>query len=232
MILFKAVNYIYHALLDFIYPPYCSFCQSSLSDGKYLVCDACWDNLPFFPKRHDILIELEENLNGESYLSGANAVWEFKKNIQFIIHQLKYEHHTCLANKIGYYMANLLREENCLDCVSLIIPVPLHKKRIRKRGYNQSELIGETISQIVHVPINTTSLQRVKNTISQTKLDRHQRTQNVADAFNVIKKEEIEGKKIVLIDDVITTGSTINACARELKQNGAEEVFALSAVKA
>jgi ComF family protein len=126
-------------------------------------------------------------------------------------------------------MTNLLDFKNNID---LLVPVPLHKKRKRKRGYNQSALLCNAISRTTDIPVNEISLQRVKNTISQTKFNLVQRRKNVADAFRVVNKKEIVNKTILLVDDVITSGSTINACAEQLKINGAKEIFAITVAKA
>ena len=212
-----------------VYPPYCIFCQRLLSDGKESICDPCWDALPPFPRDHNILIEIKEKLNIPVYIADVKTLWQFKDNVQFVIHRLKYKHHKFLARKIAYYITNLIIFENKID---LLIPVPLHKKRKRIRGYNQSTLICKAVSRVTNIPVNETSLIRIKNTISQTTLNIIQRQNNVANAFQVVRKKEITGQAILLIDDVITTGSTINACAQQLKLNGANEVFAVSIAKA
>lgn len=227
----KTFRFFYETIIDLVYPPYCLFCQSDLNEGKDLYCDRCWDGLPSFPTDHDIMNEIKDKLRMPIYISDIKIIWEFKDNVQLIIHYFKYKNHRWLAKKIASYMANLIKLEHSLKNIDTIVPVPLHRKRKRKRGYNQSALISRAISQNINVPVDEVNLQRVKNTKSQTKLNFAQRLENVIDAFHVKDTKKIKGKTILLIDDVITTGSTINACAKQLILSNAKEVFALSVAK-
>ena len=102
------------------------------------------------------------------------------------------------------------------DCPDLLLPVPLHPRKKKKRGYNQSEWIARGLNSLLQLPIDTTSLRRIKETDTQTNKPTYERWQNVQDIFSVVAPKELEGKHILLIDDVITTGSTIGACAEAL----------------
>ena len=223
------LRFFYDIIIDLVYPNVCIFCNELKTGGKDSICDACWNALPAFPVEQNILREIKEKLATLVYLSNLRSMWEFEDNVQIIIHRLKYKHKTSVAAKISQYMSNLIEFDKDID---LLIPVPLHKKRRRERGYNQSTLICKAISKIKGIPTNEISLQRIKNTKSQTKLNINERKKNVADAFRVVNRSEIENKTILLVDDVITTGSTINACAQQLKNNGAKEIYAISAAKA
>lgn len=226
---FKIIRSFYDALLDFIYPPYCVFCQSLLIEGRDLICDTCYNALPTFPAEYKIRDEIADKLKIPIYISDVKAVWEFNDNVQLIIHQFKYYYKKGLAKKFALYMVDQIKQ---FDHINLIIPVPLHKRRKQIRGYNQSLLICSALSTIINIPVNNACLQRIKHTKSQTKLNVAQRLKNVTNAFRVVNKKEIKGKSILLVDDVITTGSTINSCAKQLKLNGAEEIFAMSVAKA
>ena len=158
-------------------------------------------------------------------------MWQFSDRVQAIIHHFKYNHRTYLAKKIATFMAEKMKSLTNVVDIDLLIPVPLHKKRLKNRGYNQSHLLCQSISSYTSIPLDVSSLIRIKNTKSQTKLNMEQRMENVAGAFQVTNRTKIVGKKILLVDDVITTGSTINACAEQLAVNGAQKIYALSAAK-
>ncbi len=224
-----AARYVGQSILDFIYPSYCTFCNLPLRDARMLACDDCWNQLPLYPEDRSIRQEMEEKLDGPIYISRAVSRWEFSENIQFIIHRLKYNHHRKVADILAQHM---VRMTALFPDADLIVPVPLHKRRLRERGYNQSALIGKMISKLTRVPLDEKCISRCKNTISQTKLNIGERLENVTDAFHVNEHIAIKDRTILLIDDVITTGSTINACARQLMAHGARSVIALSAAKA
>ena len=129
-------------------------------------------------------------------------------------------------------MAEALTEFNFPFKNVIIVPIPLHKIRIRERGYNQSALLCKAIATETGFIIDERVLKRVRYTQSQTKLNAIARQKNMQNAFTVTDKEKIRNKTIILVDDVITTGATMNACAKELKKYGAKTVFIFSAVKA
>jgi ComF family protein len=217
---------------DFIYPPYCMFCNRQLLDGTELICSNCLSKIPRFPDDYDIMAELKEKLKQDLYISKVLSMWEFGKDIQILIHYLKYNNHRNIGRILATKMVQELCDHEILKLTEIIIPVPLHKVRMRKRGYNQSDILAERISSMSNKPVEKNVLKRVRNTKTQTKLTAVERMRNVGNAFAVTQKEFIINKTVLLIDDVITTGSTINACARQLKINGAREVFALSVAKA
>jgi ComF family protein len=129
-------------------------------------------------------------------------------------------------------MAEKIKRSGIITCQALLIPVPLHKTRVRERGYNQSELLCKVIAAETGIGYDANILQRIRYTKSQTKLDEATRSVNVKNAFKVSQRDRISKKTILLIDDVITTGATINACAKELIRNGAKEVIIISAIHA
>ena len=227
----KSPFLIYKSLLDFIYPPYCSFCESILEYKQYLICETCWAQLPKYSCSFDQTELLAEKKFDDIYISHFNSIWQLNKQARFIIHEFKYNQYTRISHIIAKYMAELLNQDDKITNIDSIIPVPLHKKRQQKRGFNQSLLISSQLSKLTNIPANNKSLKRVRHTQTQTKLNIKERMENVANAFQIHKKHLITGKIILLVDDVITTGSTINACAKQLILNGAKKVFAISAAQ-
>jgi len=223
---------IYYAVIHFFLPHFCLICGTIHIEANEIICDKCWNKLPSAPSNEKILDELQNKLSGQCYFSNVSSLWQFCPEAQTIIHYLKYKTFGNLAKRIGKTMAEKLAENQLHIQNTILIQIPLHKTRIRERGYNQSSLLCKTIASETGVKFENNVLKRIRYTASQTKLSAKQRQKNVAKAFSVSHQEKIINKKVILVDDVITTGATMNGCARVLVKNGAKEVNILSAVKA
>jgi ComF family protein len=143
-----------------------------------------------------------------------------------IIHNLKYRNKRSLARRLGEWMAGTLQGGEGFD---VVIPVPLHSARRRERGYNQSDLLAREVAAHLGIPFLTRALKRVKNTRSQTGLKREERLLNVQGAFRVKDKPAVSGKAVLLVDDVTTTGATLEACGEALALAGAGKIMAVVA---
>jgi ComF family protein len=153
----------------------------------------------------------------------------FEENpIRPAIHVLKYQNHQAVAAVLAGLLADAYRRYAL--AVDLIMPVPLHPARLKERGYNQSELLASQLGQLLQLPVNSTKLQRIKKTEAQVGLGAGERQKNVAGAFAV--KTTLQDQSILLIDDVCTTGSTLDACAVALKAAGAASVWGLTLARA
>ena len=161
-------------------------------------------------------------------------LFEKEGTLQEIVHLLKYRGIKSIGVELGRIIGGCMILDSRYKLADYLVPVPLHRIKQRERGYNQSEYLCKGISEVTHIPVHTSLLVRKKYTESQTQLNLDERRQNVGDAFIVNEKfvSDIEGKVFILVDDVITTGATINACARELRGCGAKAVFAISAALA
>lgn len=228
---FSLIPTLFRSILSFVYPPFCIVCSSRLPESNRLICESCWNSFPKIDENFDLSDVIKSKITGPVYFSNAFAIWEFSPAIQNIIHQLKYQNFKILANRIGIFMADRLRKLPLPIEKTLIIPVPLHKTRMRERGYNQSALLCSVIAAETGLPYNDQILQRIRYTQSQTKLNASERLKNVQNAFKVSSPNEIAHKIIILVDDVITTGATINECAKELMRAGAEAVNLFSIAK-
>lgn len=150
----------------------------------------------------------------------------FGPQVRAAIHAFKYADQPYLADYLAGWMNKYWSKYPDLEEVQLIIPVPLYPKKKRQRGYNQSELLARSLARMRQLPLDITSLRRVRNTPSQTQFGREGRLQNMSGAFSCATPEAVKGKIVLLVDDVATTGATLEGCAEALKAAGAKKVFA------
>ena len=217
------------AVLNFIYPPYCITCKTRLEPGLTLICRTCWHGLPKIDNTQNQK-HSRANLDfAESQISKFLAVWEFNNAVQEIIHEIKFFGKKSLAKIVGRELADLMTHDKDCFGVDLIVPVPLHKTRLRERGFNQSLLLSQAISKLTNIPVTEKVLKRIRFTRPQSKLNAFERQQNVKDAFRVINSSIIKGQTVVLVDDVLTTGATMRACAESLESAGVAKILALTA---
>lgn len=228
----RLLSALVKSILGLLFPPYCLVCNSLLQANERVICESCWQSLPKLDEDYDLFHEIRSKFKHEIYFSKAVAVWEFSPTVQTIIHHLKYQNFKILANRMGIFMAERLNQLNLPIGNTILIPVPLHKTRIRERGYNQSALLCQVIASETSFSYNDQILKRVRYTQSQTKLTASKRLKNVHKAFKVASPQEVIAKIIILVDDVITTGATFNECARELMKAGAAAIYLCSAAKA
>lgn len=156
----------------------------------------------------------------------AISLGTFDDHYQRLIHRFKYGKKIPLGKRLAQRLGDAVaREEEFAGC-DLILPVPLHRARYRERGFNQSEILAEGVSEVADIPLARRTLRRKKNTKDQTYLNVQQRAENVRDAFSITQPEIVENKRVILVDDVTTTGATLNECARILQDVRARSIFA------
>ena len=154
------------------------------------------------------------------------SAFVFNTSSRALVHGLKYAKADYLARYMGSVMGRRFAQYPELAEAEVLVPVPLFPKRGRARGYNQSELLAHRLAEAVGLPVNTTALARVRNTVSQTTLNRQGRLQNMSGAFLCKRPAELKGKVVLLVDDVATTGATLEGCAEALRAAGAKKVLA------
>jgi ComF family protein len=150
----------------------------------------------------------------------------FDDYYQKLIHRIKYDKKIPLGRRLAQSLGDRVASQRDFAACDLIIPVPLHRARHRERGFNQSAILAEGISSVTDLPLAKGILKRKKNTRDQTYLNAQQRAENMRDAFVVSQPEMIDGKNVILVDDVMTTGATLNECARMLQEAGAKRILA------
>jgi len=158
---------------------------------------------------------MEQLFFGRVPIERACALFEFKKgsNYQHILHELKYRGQKKLGEYTGKLLATSLKQDEIINSADFICPVPLHPKKERKRGYNQSYHIALGLSNILGIPVDNTNLYRNTHTSTQTRKSRWERWKNVEAIFEIRDPQKLNGKHIILVDDVVTTGATLEACA-------------------
>lgn len=223
---------------DFIslfFPNYCLACRQALIKGEKYICLTCDHQLPKTDVHRDSDNFVAGKFYGKLPIHQAVAYYTFhqKGKVQQLLHQIKYKNKPELAEYLGKRYGHLLAETGLLNDYNLIIPIPLHRQKLRRRGYNQSECFAQGLNDALGLVLDTDSLIRVLATETQTRKSRLERWHNVENIFVVHDKEKIKGKKIILVDDVITTGSTLESAAKMLLSTGATSVSiaALAAAK-
>lgn len=216
-------------IFDFFLPRVCTSCNNKLNSPEEIVCDYCFNRLKLTPESM-IKTEYQNKFASKNFIKDFHPIFVFESGneIQHIIHSLKYNKQFRIGIYLGKIIANQLYQKLVDWNIELIIPIPLHKLKKAERGYNQSEFIAKGISIKTKIPYSRKVIHRKKYTETQTHLSALERQLNVKDAFKVVNKKLIEGKNILLVDDVITTGSTISECAKVLLREGAKNIYAAS----
>ena len=215
------MSYIYNLWDDFIsllFPRLCYACGDHLLRNENLICTECFVIIPRTNFHIDKDNLLEQLFWGRCLIEKAAAFSFYNKGsrIRNLIHHLKYKGIKEIGYELGRIYGLSLISSDFMSDIDLIIPVPLHPSRIRTRGFNQSEIISSGIADIAGLQLNTDSLVRIASSSTQTKRSRYERWTNVEGIFCVTDPEVIRNKHILLVDDVITTGSTIESCSHEL----------------
>ncbi len=215
---------IVQPLKDFLFVSSCFHCGERLKEREHRICKKCWNSLTTVRESDYTYNVLKERFRDGGVIDDFVTLYYFEKGtlLQDIAHSLKYEEVTTFGFELGVKLGERVRGME-IDC---IVPVPLNKRKERERGYNQSDFIAKGISSVINVPFFTDLLHRVKYTTTQTHLNARERKENISDAFAVNRKENIADKTILIVDDIITTGATIQESAITLKNGGAIKIIA------
>lgn len=221
----------FHRLLDFFFPRFCTICGNRLTITEEIICASCNRNLPRTKyAKNPYENEMAKLFWARFPIEKASAMIFFQPHseVSRLIYSMKYFNHPEIAQTMGREAAQEFKMNDFFNDIDFIIPVPLAKVRERKRGYNQSLEIAKGVSEETKLEIRNDIVKRVSFKESQTKLSHADRADNVENAFKLIKPEEVYGKHILLIDDIVTTGSTIVACGKELARAGKVKISVLS----
>ncbi|MCR5888118.1 ComF family protein [Hymenobacter sp. J193] len=215
--------------VSLLFPQLCLGCSDLLARGEDHICTSCRAQLPFTD--YHLLPEAENPLArrfwGKVPVQHALSYLRFLRRgrVQHLLHQLKYRNQPEIGRVLGcWYGAELARHGLLTHDVNLIAPVPLHPRKLAKRGYNQTDSFAQGLADTLQLPWQAEALRRIEHTVSQTRKNRVQRWENVAEVFAVANPAEVAGKHVLVVDDVLTTGATLEACALVLLAAGARAV--------
>lgn len=205
-------------LLNLFFPKACAGCNSFLLENELVICTNCRHEIPL-TNHH--LIENNEFVSrfyGRIPLEFGAALFYFHKKgiLQEMIHKLKYKGHEEIGETVGFWYAEELQNVPLLKDIDIVIPVPLHKKRLKKRGYNQTSKFGKAIAEVLNIEFNEGVLQRKIYSDTQVRKNLMQRSEVTENVFSITDSKELHNKHFLLVDDVITTGATLESCAKEL----------------
>lgn len=236
----KHFNLNLHKCLDLLYPPVCPVCGKVLEkrkDEDLLACHNCCKKLvyiesprclkcgkPVGTEETEMCYDCERI--GHIFTQGA-GVWAYSREIKQSIYRFKYHNKREYGKFYGKEMMARLEQIVSGWNAEVLIPVPLHPSKLRKRGYNQAEIIALNFGREMGIPVNTTILRRNKKTLPQKELNDKERLKNLESAF-IITTNDVKYKRIILVDDIYTTGTTIDSCAKALIDAGAEKIYYVS----
>lgn len=212
------------------YPKTCAACGNSLMENEIVLCLNCITDLPKTNFHLHTEHKIEKLFFGRVYISKVVSLFYFDKGnkIQHLMHEIKYKNNIEAAIFLGKLYGNILFDSGIFRNYDMLIPVPLHPAKKRRRGYNQSEIFGQGLSESLKIKLHNELLIRTEDSESQTRKSRLARWENVKTIFKAVNPIQIEGKKIIIIDDVMTTGATLEACATELLKKGAKEISVIT----
>jgi ComF family protein len=208
---------LFSNLIKLVYPKLCAACQCSNEGSDMFLCLECLRVMPLVGDYHSNNAT-EKIFWGRFNFGYAYSLLYFQKDniAQTMIHDLKYKGQENVGEYIGYQLGKQLQQIPMAVDDNILLPVPLSSKKIAQRGFNQSDVIAQGISNRTQIPIAHDNLLRIKNTETQTQKSRLERYTNMSEAFEIGNTKNIEGKHIIIVDDVITTGATIESCALAL----------------
>ena len=209
-------------ILDLIYPPVCGICGKL---DKNSICKACENILNRYFE-----IRIEE-YNEEKYYKKHIYFFMYEGNIRRLILNYKFNEKPYLYKTFVNFLIKKEKIFEIIKSYDIILPVPISKKRYKQRGYNQTELITRKISKLTQLQLVEKCLYKQKNNVPQSTLNKENRIHNVKDAYKIKNSRIIKNKKIILFDDIYTTGSTANECSKILKKSEAKEIIVMTLAK-
>lgn len=222
-----------NSVIDIFLPRFCASCEKKLRPGDEVICPECLSSIKH-PDSNKIASEFRRKFQKGNTISEFTSAFLFEegKSFQRLIHSIKYRGRYHNAYFLGRLTGERLKNKILSWKCDMIVPVPLNAVKKAERGYNQSYYIAKGLSQVTGVPLKNNILKRVKFTDTQTALSVAERKSNMKGAFVLKRGAEVSGRTIIILDDVITSGSTVSECGKVLLDKGALKVYAVSAALA
>lgn len=205
-------------LLNLFFPKVCLGCQNYLTDNELHICTTCRHQLPLTDFHFDKSNAVHKMMYGRIQLEEATALLHFSKKgiVQQLMHNLKYRGHEVVGTVLGEWLGEALKNSEDYKRVDVVVPVPLHKSKQKQRGYNQVDKFGRALAKALEADYNSITLIKTTSTKTQVFKDRLKRSSNIQSNFIISEQNSLKGKHVLLVDDIITTGATLEACANVL----------------
>ena len=207
-------------ILQVIFPTYCAACKHFLHKNESLICTKCRHELPQLNFEKSSQLIKNQFFKTSTIVIHSSILFRYEKDseIQSLIHTLKYKNPKKMGETLAFWQAEMLKNIPLMDKIDQIVPVPMHHKRQKNRGYNQVTDYAKTLAQVLNVKYSPKVLTKIKETKTQSKQTRQDRFKNMLDSFELNPKINIDHQHILLVDDVITTGATMQACVASLQK--------------
>lgn len=233
----------WQGFFNFIFPERCLACEKGIANTQR-ICASCLLRIRYISPPMCIRCGVPFNsemgsdrlcgncLTSKAYFNKARAIGLYEGVLQEVVHRFKYNGKTLLAGPLGCLMLNHNLDSMDFKSYDFLVPVPLHRKRLRERGFNQALSLARYVGKRCGVPVDYLSLKRVRWEEPQINLNKNERARNVKDAFSLSNKNRLQHRNILLIDDVYTSGATVNECAKVLTKGGTAKVDVLTVCRA
>ena len=214
----------WEGLMHLAFPEICLGCMSHESRRNDFLCIECLYNLPYTHDFNRLQNAFERHFTGRVKLKNGAALFVYTEIVESLIHQFKYEGMTKIGKRFGTEMGQRIKSSDTFKNLNVIIPIPLHTTKLKQRGFNQSQILAEAIGKVLSLPVDRRAIQRSRRTKTQTKKSRDNRIENLRSAFEVNPLAEIAGKNVLIVDDVLTTGATLESAALVLHDAGVQDI--------
>jgi ComF family protein len=223
-----SIKDILHDFIDLVFPRYCEACRKGLIGNEDIICTSCRISLPRIETCGLNSEAINFKFAGTPEIISTHSFLLFTKKgkVQHLLHALKYKGVKEVGLLLGFMFGQEMMASGILPPAELIVSVPLHKKKMESRGYNQSDLLAEGFSNATGIPWSGTILSRTRHTATQTGKSKTERRENVKGVFSV--KADIKAHRVIIMDDVLTTGATLEECVQALKMAGYKEFYILT----
>ncbi|NMH87024.1 ComF family protein [Flavivirga algicola] len=209
-----------HSIINLFFPKVCYACLNLLGDNEKTICIDCRHNLPITNFHFDNDDTVKKVLYGRAKIENGTALFRFEKKgiVQQLIHRLKYKGYESIGFFLGDWLGGELKNIESYKSIDVVVPVPLHKKKLKERGYNQTTKFGQQIAKALNIDYKADALLKITASKSLVNKKRLARWNNSDELFTLVDSKSIENKHILLVDDIITTGATLEACITVLNQ--------------
>ncbi len=217
-LLFRKWMQSWEDFLNLFFPRLCLACSEPISFDETFICLACQATLPETDFHLSKKNSFTERFDGRLPIETATALFFFtkKSKTQHLIHQIKYDDKREVAFELGRYLGQKMVQQPHFQAIDFIIPVPMHPKKLIRRGFNQAEFFANGLSEVLKIPVQTSVLKKIKMTQTQTRMSRLERMKNTENVFNLTNSSVLYKKNILIVDDVMTSGATLESCANVL----------------